>query len=125
MDCKSFCRKLNSFNNQNVEITMPVITWGGESTFEYDGCVENGTTIKFGKKQKATISTDDWQRLRKQFLGKIVEIGTSRDNPPSGSMGKWFCANIKKQALMSYVGPILIREGYAIRESDTSIRVVR
>jgi hypothetical protein len=104
---------------------MPILTWGGRSTFDYNGCVETGTEILFGANENQTISTQQWQNLRQQFIGRVVEIGTSRDNPPQGSMGEWFYANILNQALMSYVGVILVREYYAVRESDTTIRVVR
>lgn len=104
---------------------MPIATWGGRSTFEYNGSVETGTEIFFGENKQTTITTQQWQLLRNHFLGRIVEIGTSRDNPPPGSMGEWSLQNIHNQALMSYVGVILVREFYAIRESETQIRVVR
>lgn len=104
---------------------MPITTWGGRATFEYEGCVQTGTEIFFGTDSQATITAQQWQLLRKHFLGRVVEIGTSRDNPPTGSMGEWFYQNIHSQALMSYVGVILVRECYAVRESDTQIRVVR
>jgi hypothetical protein len=104
---------------------MPILTWGGRSTFDYNGCIETGTEILFGENSTRTITTHQWQALRQQFLGRVVEIGTSRDNPPPGSMGEWFYPNIYDQALMSYVGVILVRECYAVRESDTTIRVVR
>jgi hypothetical protein len=42
-----------------------------------------------------------------------VKIGTSRDAQPDGSVGDWLKANVSKTALTSYVGPILIEEGYA------------
>lgn len=104
---------------------MPIATWGGKSTFEYNGCVETGTEIFFGTNQRATITAQQWQLLRSHFLGRVVEIGTSRDNPPRGSIGEWSLQNISAQALMSYVGVILVRECYAVRENDTQIRVVR
>jgi hypothetical protein len=104
---------------------MPILTWGGGSTFEYNGCVEIGTEIIFGENNRQTVSAQQWQALRQQFLGRVVEIGTSRDMPPQGTMGEWFYINIHNQALMSYIGVILIRECYAVRESDTTIRVIR
>ncbi len=104
---------------------MPIATWGGRSTFEYNGCIETGTEIFFGTNQQATVTEQQWQLLRSHFLGRVVEIGTSRDNPPQGSMGEWSLQNISNQALMSYVGVILVREFYAVRESETQIRVVR
>jgi len=104
---------------------MPISTWRGRSTFDYSGCVEAGTEIQFGTNKCQTISVQQWRALRQHFLGRVVEIGTSRDNPPQGSMGEWFYLNIHRQALMSYVGVILVREYYAVRESDTMIRVIR
>ena len=104
---------------------MPIPTWAGQSEFDYNGCVVTGTEILFGSGNSQTITVEQWQRLRAHFIGRVVEIGTSRDNPPAGSMGEWFYSNIHNQALMSYVGVILIREGYAVRESDTTIRVIR
>lgn len=104
---------------------MPILTWGEESTFDYEGCVATGTLIRFGQGLERTVSAEQWQALRNQFLGREIEIGTSQDQPPVGSMGEWFYANIHNQALMSYVGPILLREGYAVREGPTRLRVVR
>lgn len=104
---------------------MPIPTWANRSTFEYNGCIDIGTEILFGTGNRQTVTSQQWQNLRSNFLGQIVEIGTSRDNPPVGSMGEWFYRNIHDQALMSYVGAILVREGYAIRETDTTIRVIR
>lgn len=104
---------------------MPIQTWGGNSDFDYSGCVQTGTEIFFGTGQSEVISPQEWSLLRNQFIGQVVEIGTSRDRPPAGSIGEWFYANIKNQSLMSYVGVILVREGYAIRESSHTIRVIR
>jgi hypothetical protein len=42
-----------------------------------------------------------------------VDIGTSRTDPPRGSVGEWLQLNVSKRAIASYVGPILIAEGYA------------
>lgn len=104
---------------------MKIMTWGGRSAFDYNGCIETGTDIIFGAGSRHFISAQQWQLLRQQFIGKVVDIGTSRTNPTPGSMGHWFCQNICAQALMSYVGAILVRENYAVRESKTLIRVVR
>ena len=104
---------------------MPIQTWANQSTFEYIGCVATGTEILFGTGNSRMITSQQWQNLRTNFLGQIVEIGTSRDNPPAGSMGEWFYRNVYDQALMSYVGVILVREGFAIRETDSTLRVIR
>jgi hypothetical protein len=104
---------------------MPIATWGGRRSFEYNGCVATGTEIFFGTNQRVIVTSQQWQLLRTHFLGRVVEIGTSRDSPPLGSMGEWVLQNIHSQALMSYLGAILVREFYAVRESETQIRLVR
>lgn len=104
---------------------MKIKTWAEHSTFEYSGCVLTGTEITFGNDQTVTITTAQWMLLRAQFLGKISNVGTSRDNPPIGSMGEWFKTHIRNQALTSYVAVILVREGYAIKEDEHNIRIIR
>lgn len=94
---------------------MPILTWGRGSVFEYEGCVLNGTTILFGANNNVTITAEQWSQLRQQFIGRVVEIGTSRDSPPQDSMGKWFYQHICDQALLSYIGVILVREHFAVR----------
>lgn len=49
------------------------------------------------------------------FRGHTVDIGTSRNTPPESSVGGWLQVNITQTAMASYVGAILIYEGYAIR----------
>ena len=47
------------------------------------------------------------------FSGRDVPVGTSKDKPTPGSVGEWVKANINRSGLMSYIGPILMAEGYA------------
>lgn len=103
-----------------------VATWDNRSEFEYVGCVLVGTQISYGKKNPPIfVSSQDYTRLRSEFLGRIIPVGASRTNPPKESLGVWLQNNVAKTAIASYVAPILIREGYAIRESETEIRIVR
>lgn len=93
-------------------------TWsGGDSYFEYEGSVESGTDIYFGKNSKKTInvSKEQYQMLISHFEGQTVSIGTSRDVRPVGSVGEWLEDNVVKTAIASYVGAILIEEGFAIK----------
>ncbi len=95
-----------------------LLTWGREGeTFSYEGSVATDTTIHYGKdfKYKATISKFDYQQLFRVFSGKQIAIGTSKTDPPPGSVGEWMKANINKTGLMSYVGAILLNEGYATK----------
>jgi hypothetical protein len=100
-------------------------TWGGRSTFDYDWCVLAGTTIRYGKGSEITVTVHDYEALRAALRGQIVQVGTSRTSAPAGSLGAWLQANVTRTAIASYVAPILVREGYAVREDDTSIRIVR
>ena len=98
---------------------MELRTWGEQSRFEYNGNVRIGTIIWYGQSGKSTIAVDQWQSLLNEFAGRTVEIGTSKDNPPPGSMGDWFYRNITQTALLPYVGAILLHENLATREGST------
>jgi hypothetical protein len=47
--------------------------------------------------------------------------GTSRDKPPDGSLGLWLQTHVTKVATASYIGAILINEGYAVKEGPMII----
>lgn len=100
-------------------------TWASRSEFEYSGSVELGTDIYFGTdfRYHEFISDGKYQMLLDYFKGKTVSIGTSRTSPPNGSVGKWLMSNVSKRALASYVGPILLYEGYAKRINGESDRI--
>jgi hypothetical protein len=91
-------------------------TWAGRSTFSYEGSVAQGTLIRFGRLGwPVRIGAEGYRRLLEHFAGKTVHIGTSRDGPPPGSLGEWMQRHVTRTALASYVGPILVHEGYAER----------
>ena len=97
---------------------MPKIlpTWAGRSSFEYTGSVAAGTEILYGTKPyRQWITAAQYRALLAHFGGAMVEIGPSFDNPPAGSVGEWLQANVTKTAMASYVGPVLLDEGYAER----------
>jgi hypothetical protein len=98
-------------------------TWAGKSSFEYSGSVKDGTTIVYGKGFSVKVSPSDYSRLIRFFTGSTVEIGTSRTKPPAGSLGKCLQSNVTKTAIASYVGPILINEGYAEKIGESKIRI--
>jgi predicted SPOUT superfamily RNA methylase MTH1 len=93
-------------------------TWGGRSKFRYEGSIREGTTIHFGDSNKIFISAEDYEKLLSYFKGKEVNVGTSRTDPPKGSLGEWLIENISKVALASYVGAILTNEDYGIKEKS-------
>jgi len=91
-------------------------TWAGLSSFEYTGSVATGTEIWYGRKPYCQrISAAQYSALLTHFRGVTVGIGTSRTDPTPGSVGEWLQANVTKTAMASYIGPILLEEGYAGR----------
>lgn len=101
---------------------MPQLpTWTGRSSFKYTGSVSNGTVITYGSGFKVTVSAADYSALIKNFSGSTVDIGTSRGTARPRSLGDWLQRNITKTAIASYVGPILINEGYAVKIGRSQI----
>ena len=96
-------------------------TWGERSDFKYEGSIENGTTIYYGDRSKVSVSSEQYSQLINEFEGKSVNIGTSRDNAPRGSVGEWLQKNVTKTAIASYVGAILVDEGYATKGNKREI----
>lgn len=93
-------------------------TWGGRSTFEYEGSVTTGTLIRFGRDGwPARVSGEQYAQILAAFRGQMVNVGTSRDRAPEGSLGAWMQQHITRTALASYVAAILVHEGYAERVS--------
>ena len=102
--------------------TLP--TWAGISEFEYSGSVATGTEILYGtKRNRKRIAAAQYRTLLRAFKGARVGIGTSRTNPTPGSVGEWLQANVTKTAVASYVGPILLEEGYAERVSGATSEI--
>jgi hypothetical protein len=97
-------------------------TWGGGSTFSYKGNVATGTEITFGESNTVVrITKEQFEQLLTAFRGKSVKAGTSRDMAPAGSLGHWLQQNITPRATASYVGAILVDEGYAEKEGSMII----
>jgi hypothetical protein len=97
-------------------------TWAGKSRFQYSGSVGSGSQIWFGKGWTVTVSASQYSALRSHFKGRMVPMGTSFTNPPEDSVGAWLQQHVTKTAIASYVGPILVEEGYAERVSyDSSL----
>jgi len=99
-------------------------TWGKRGSFFYDGSVKKGTIIRFGQNGKKQITADKYLDLLKEFSGQLVDIGAStRTTPAAGSVGAWLMENVTKTtAIASYVGPILVEEGYAEKVGPSELR---
>jgi len=100
-------------------------TWGNRSSFDYLGSIDSGTEIKFGRGRIRKISAQQYAALRKHFLNQVVAVSTSRTTPAKGSLGEWLQANVTKTATASYVAPILVLEGYAVRVGTRDIHIIK
>jgi hypothetical protein len=97
-------------------------TWAGKTEFNYFGSVAEGTTIPIYK-GKVFIHTSDYESLLDHFRGCTVDLGTSF-NPSGGSIGEWLKLNVLTKAkIASYIGAILIAEGYAERVGQSGIKI--
>ncbi len=92
--------------------------------FAFDRSPDGAIRITFGHEKDVTISADDYARLVHHFRGQTVALGTSRDDPPEGSIGKWLQENVTRTAIASYLGPILVQEGHAVWVDDSKLRFV-
>jgi hypothetical protein len=102
---------------------MPTLqTWGGRTIFSYTGSIQNGTMITYGQNRTTRVTRNQYNALINHFKGQTVEAGTSRTNPPRGSVGDWLQVNVTPVAISSYVCPILIAEGYAEKVGRSQIR---
>jgi hypothetical protein len=111
------------YGGDDVAETKVMSTWGGRGEFAYTGCVKDGVVLRYGAdgRYSCEISKQQWRSLLTHFRGRTVPIGTSRTDPPEGSLGEWLQQHVTKTALASYVGPILLAEGYADRPSSSEI----
>ncbi len=101
-------------------------TWAGRSYFKYSGSILTGTVIRFGEGfQYATnVSVEHYKNLIDHFSGGRILVGTSRVNPPPGSLGAWLQTNVTRTAIASYIAPILIEEKYAQRVGKHDILIL-
>ncbi len=100
-------------------------TFAGRKKFSYVGSVETGTKIWVGTAMLSPLrfTKEQWAALLGQFREKTIPAGLSFDKPEAGSMGDWIQANWKtKIGPATYVGGILIAEGYAERTRPGEIR---
>jgi hypothetical protein len=107
-------------------VTLP--TWGGRSQFQSDGSVTQGTSIIWkdrsqpaGWSKPSLVKAEVYRRLLANFSGQEVTLGHCPD-PPPGSVEEWLKEQFDQWGLTSYIGPILVREGYAER-GDQSGRI--
>lgn len=99
-------------------------TWSNRNTyFEYEGSIETGTKIYYGANFafKSIVSKEHYQVLINEFEGKTILMGANQAAPQSGSVGDWLRLNVRGPGIGSYVGAILVNEGYAKRNGSKII----
>lgn len=103
--------------------TKKLPTWAARSEFKYDGSIRDGTDIHSGPGFRYTdrIPAEQYRAMLKHFSGQEVRIGTGWTDPPKRSVGAWLWDEYGDWGMMSYVGPILIAEGYAKRGSKSNL----
>jgi hypothetical protein len=103
-------------------ITLP--TSAGRSKFQYEGSVRDGTTIYSGRsfQYPIQVTAAQYARMLDKFTGQEVSKGTSRTDPPNGSLGRWLYEEMGFYGMTSYIVPILVAEGFA-EPGATSDRV--
>ncbi len=89
---------------------MKTLATGTE--FEYSGSVVKGLSLVVGDGYTNKVSREVLSALTKHFFGREVDLGTSRTDPPEGSIGEWLISQTSIN-LASYIGPVLVEEGFA------------
>jgi len=98
-------------------------SWGKHGRFGYVGSVETGTRIILGRGKEAIVEAALYRDLLAHFARRTVPIGASR-HPPRDSLGGWLQGRIGGESMAAYVGPILVREGFAERVGEDAIHVL-
>ena len=81
----------------------------------------SGTTIYYGSGFSTRVSKEQYSALLQHFRGQTANIGTSRDRAPAGSIGAWLQKYVTPVAIASYIGAILINEGYATKSFERAM----
>jgi hypothetical protein len=97
------------------EIVYEMKTLVKKKPFKYKKNSNGDKEVFFGKdaSTKVKLSKKQYISLIETFKGRTVLIGSSRTNPPKDSLGEWLMNTITKQAIASYIAPILIEDGLA------------
>lgn len=96
--------------------------WGKHGRFGYVGSVELGTRIILGRGKETVVDASLYRELLTHFARRTVPIGASR-HPPRDSLGGWLQPRSGTEVLAAYVGPILVKEGYAERVGEDALHV--
>ena len=97
-------------------------TWGGRSEFGYTGDINQGTRITYGSSNQITVTAQQYQAMLEHFRGQTIAVSPERTDPEQDSLESWLRSNVTQTSIASYVAPILINEGVAIRSPDNRLQ---
>jgi hypothetical protein len=94
-------------------------TYSGRSSFKYEGNLDKGTKFRYGTKNlEVFVPSQDYSKLLTHFNGMRVPCGTSIHTPKIGSLEEWLQENFSRKAHATYVGAILVEEGFAEKDGS-------
>ncbi|WP_059173543.1 hypothetical protein [Bacillus sp. FJAT-27445] len=118
------------FENLKIpkDTSIHMSTIKGNSKFKYEGSVEEGTKIIYGKYNSSKfVSKEIYQELLKNFSGQIIQL----DYPPKegeapNNLRNWLHARAHIRLLSKYIPSILIKEGYAelLENSTNTLKIL-
>lgn len=96
--------------------------WKKNTVFKYKGSVKDGTQILLSD-ENVVISSLQYYDLLSKFRGKVVYIGLPDSSGviQDDSLSAWLKDNVRRIPLASYVGAILVNEGYAEESNDGNL----
>ena len=102
-----------SEQNPDYSVWKVVRTVGGGAEFRYRGSTDTVTVIRYSAEDlELRLTSADYSRIWERFRGREVKVGTSQ-SPPNDSLGAFLRDEITHCGAASYVGRILLDEGYA------------
>jgi hypothetical protein len=98
-------------------------TWMRGSQFDYEGNVENGTTIIYGQNEsRIQVTALNYEALLNNFQGRVIQVSSSRTELVAGSLEAWLQENVSRTTISTYVAAILVNEGFATRTANNEIQ---
>lgn len=91
-------------------------TWGGRSSFLYQITIHDDVILRFGKEHRTTVLNDDVSKLCSHFkvTGKLVPSTSNSEE----SLDAWLKKHVTSVRISSYLAPVLVLEGLAVREQN-------
>jgi hypothetical protein len=89
-------------------------TFGGRTTFSAELYSNGDIRLRYGAHGTKLVEREVFEKISDQFEGTAIHL-TSQSGP---SLNAWLLEHFSRTRLASYVGAVLIQQGYAVREGD-------